>query len=210
VVQGASRISSSSGSNGIEDVAFKNPDGSKVLIIYNSSSSSQTYDVQWGGEYFRSTLPAGAAATFKWSGTQSQGAVALNRSGWSASASSTPSDSCCTGDVAANALDGNSSTRWSTGLAQVSGQWFQVDMEAARSFNGIALDAGSSTGDYPRGYQVFVSNDGSNWGSAIASGSGSGQLVTITFSLQSARYIKIVQTGSVGNWWSIQELNVYP
>jgi hypothetical protein len=112
--------------------------------------------------------------------------------------------------VAANALDGNASTRWSTGQAQTNGQWFRVDMGASQSFNGISLDAGSSTGDYPRSYQIFVSNDGSNWGSAIASGSGNGQLVTIAFSTQSARYIRIVQAGSAGNWWSIHELNVYP
>jgi len=35
------------------------------------------------------------------------------------------------------------------------------------------LDAGSSTGDYPRGYKVEVSNDGSNWGSPVATGTGS-------------------------------------
>ncbi len=208
VAQGAYRISSSSGSNGIEDVAFKNPDSSKVLVAYNSSASNQTFDVQWGNEYFRYTLPAGAAATFKWSGAQSQGAVALNRAGWSATASSTPTNSCCTGDVPANALDGNSSTRWSSGVAQASGQWFQIDMGSPQSFNGLTLDAYNSGGDYPRGYQVFVSDDGTNWGNAVVSGNGS-QFTTIAFADQVARYIKIVQTGSAGNWWSIYELNVY-
>jgi beta-glucosidase len=81
-------------------------------------------------------------------------------------------------------------------------------MLAAQSFCTLTLDAAGSTGDYPRGYQVFVSNDGTNWGAAIATGSGSTQLVTITFAAQTARYIKVVQTGSAGNWWSIAELNV--
>jgi F5/8 type C domain/Carbohydrate binding domain len=133
----------------------------------------------------------------------------LNRSGWTATASSTPTDPCCTGDAPANVLDGNSATRWSSGVAQAANQWFQVDMKATKSFNSISMDAGSSTGDYPHGYQVFVSNDGSNWGSAIASGSGTTQLVTVSFATQSARYIKVTQTGSAGNWWSIHEFNVY-
>jgi len=128
----------------------------------------------------------------------------LPRTGWTATASSTES-----GGSPANALDGNISTRWSTGAAQANGQWYRVDMTAAQTFNKIVLDAGSSTGDYPRGYQVFVSTDGTNWGSAVATGSGSSQVTTITFANQTARYIKIVQTGSVGNWWSIHEYNVY-
>jgi glucosylceramidase len=133
----------------------------------------------------------------------------LARTGWTATASSSPTDPCCTGDTPGNTLDGNASTRWSTGLAQANGQWFRVDMASTKTFNQIVLDSGTSTGDYPRGYQVFVSNDGTNWGSAIATGSGTGQVVTITFATQSARYIKVVQTGSVGNWWSMHEFNVY-
>ncbi|GHO65182.1 hypothetical protein KSC_040740 [Ktedonobacter sp. SOSP1-52] len=73
VTPGAYHIDSSAGSNGIQDVAFKNPDGTKVLVAYNSASSSQTFNVQWGGESFAYTLPAGAAVTFKWSGTQTGG-----------------------------------------------------------------------------------------------------------------------------------------
>ncbi|GCE24139.1 glycoside hydrolase family 30 beta sandwich domain-containing protein [Dictyobacter kobayashii] len=73
VAPGAYHIDSSAGNNGIQDVAFKNPDGSKVLVAYNSASSSQSFNVQWGGENFAYTLPAGAAATFKWSGTQAGG-----------------------------------------------------------------------------------------------------------------------------------------
>jgi hypothetical protein len=57
---------------------------------------------------------------------------------------------------------------------------------------------------------VFVSNDGSNWGSALATGNPTTQLVTISFPSQTARYIKVVQTGTVAsNWWSIAELNAY-
>lgn len=70
VVPGAYAIASNSfGSGNIEDVAFKNPDGSKVLVVYNGGGGSNTFQVNWNNEAFSYTLPAGAAATFKWSGS---------------------------------------------------------------------------------------------------------------------------------------------
>jgi hypothetical protein len=138
------------------------------------------------------------------SSSSSSGETALSRSGWVASASNTSGT-----DLPSNALDGSSSTRWSTGAPMIDGMWFEVDMTAAQTFNEIIMDSASSTNDYARGYQVFVSSDGVNFGSAIASGTGAAALVTVQFPAQSARYLKIVQTGSASNWWSIAELNVY-
>ncbi|SDT08429.1 glucosylceramidase [Mucilaginibacter mallensis] len=68
---GAVRISSNTFSSSIQNVAFKNPDGTKVVIALNTASSSQTFKIKWGTESFTYTLPAGAVATFKWAGTQS-------------------------------------------------------------------------------------------------------------------------------------------
>jgi|SRR2546421_8433786 len=59
------------GSESIEDVAFSNLDGSKVLIVLNSASSSNTFTVRWSSKSFTSTLPAGAVATFTGAGTPS-------------------------------------------------------------------------------------------------------------------------------------------
>jgi glucosylceramidase len=66
---GAVRVASNSVAGGIEDVAFKNPDGSRVLIALNNSSAANTFKVSWSGQSFTYTLPAGAAATFKWAGS---------------------------------------------------------------------------------------------------------------------------------------------
>ena len=68
VDQGAVRIASNSVAGGIENVAFRNPDGSKVLLALNNSSASITFKVQWGSQSFNYTLPAGAVATYKWAG----------------------------------------------------------------------------------------------------------------------------------------------
>ncbi len=129
----------------------------------------------------------------------------LNRNGWVASANNGNSS-------AASALDGDSSTRWTTGTSQTNGMWFQVDMGSwpAPTFTNIVLDATASPGDYPRGYQVNVSSDGVAWGSPIASGAGSSAVTSISFAAVTARYVRVTQTGSVsGTWWSIHEFNVY-
>ncbi|QEM13197.1 glycoside hydrolase family 30 beta sandwich domain-containing protein [Mucilaginibacter rubeus] len=69
---GAVRIASNL-SGSIQNVAFKNSDGSKVLIALNNGSSSTSFKVKWGAESFTYTLAAGAVVTFKWTGTQSSG-----------------------------------------------------------------------------------------------------------------------------------------
>lgn len=69
---GAVRISSNIAGN-IQNVAFKNSDGSKVLIASNSGSTDQSFKVLWGAESLTYTLAAGAVATFQWGGTQSTG-----------------------------------------------------------------------------------------------------------------------------------------
>lgn len=66
VAPGALRIDSSSYANGVETVAFRNPDGSKVLIALNASAASAGLKVRWAGQAFLTNLPAGAVATFKW------------------------------------------------------------------------------------------------------------------------------------------------
>lgn len=70
VLQGAVRVYSSN-TPAIASVAFENPDGSMALIAYNSFTSSQTFQVQWGTQSFSYTLPATSAATFTWTGTPS-------------------------------------------------------------------------------------------------------------------------------------------
>jgi hypothetical protein len=114
-----------------------------------------------------------------------------------------------TGTATANVLDGDTNTRWSTGVAQANGQWFQVDMGSNQTFNQIVLDSGPSySGDYPRGYTVNVSDNGSTW-TQVASGQGNNEQLPINFTAVSARYIKVTQTGTSSSWWSISEMNVY-
>jgi glucosylceramidase len=74
VLPGANRVYSSN-AQGIVTAAFVNPapDNSRVLVAYNTSSATQTFEVLWGAQSFTYTLPTLAAATFAWSGTQGAG-----------------------------------------------------------------------------------------------------------------------------------------
>ena len=65
VQPGAQRIASTT-TSALDDVAFRNPDGSEVLVVDNTSSATQPFTVSWDGQSFSSTLPAGAVATYKW------------------------------------------------------------------------------------------------------------------------------------------------
>ncbi|SFW62886.1 ricin-type beta-trefoil lectin domain protein [Amycolatopsis australiensis] len=69
VKPGAYRIDSNDNST-VRNVAWKNPDGSKALIAYNSSTSAQSVRVNWGSSSFTYTLPGHTSATFTWSGNQ--------------------------------------------------------------------------------------------------------------------------------------------
>jgi beta-glucosidase len=134
----------------------------------------------------------------------SSGSAALSRTGWAATAS--PSSST---DVPARMLDGDAGTRWSSGTPMANGNTVTLDLGAARTFGRVVMDSAGSTADYARGYRIDVSTDNSTWRTA-GSGTGTGAVVTATIGSQTARYVRITQTGSATSWWSIAELNLYP
>ncbi|WP_440104605.1 ricin-type beta-trefoil lectin domain protein [Streptosporangium sp. H16] len=67
---GAFRIDSTANAT-IQNVAWRNSDGSKALIAHNRGTSAQSVRVNWGGQSFVYSLPARTTATFTWSGTPS-------------------------------------------------------------------------------------------------------------------------------------------
>jgi glucosylceramidase len=51
---------------GVDNVAFVNPDGSKVLVAYNNRGHTSRLAVRWRGRYLNWTLPGRATVTFIW------------------------------------------------------------------------------------------------------------------------------------------------
>ncbi len=128
--------------------------------------------------------------------------VALLRRDWTAAGDSKP-------DLVARALDGDYGTRWDSGASQTPGQNIVVDMKAPRVFSRVVMSSAGGDDDSPQAYEVYVSDDGQNWGRPVATGRNAGRHCVATFDKATARFLKIVQTGRSERWWGINELNVY-
>jgi len=110
---------------------------------------------------------------------------------------------------APKAIDGKLDTRWETGAAMAGGEWFMIELPVEQVITKITLDATGSGGDYPRGYEVYVSRDGKAWGQPVVKGEGKQAVVAIELKPTFGRFVKIVQTGkSEGLFWSIHELKL--
>lgn len=126
----------------------------------------------------------------------------LDRRDWTATAS--------VNDASARNMLDSASNRWQTGGAQTNGQNIIVDMKTVNTVTKVILDASGSPGDAPEGYEVYISLDGTNWGQPVASGSGGGgDLTLIPIDFKKGRYIKVVQTKSRSNWWTVNEFRVF-
>jgi glucosylceramidase len=213
---GAQRIASTSFGtpawNGqISDVAFRNPDGSTVLVAHNENDDPRAFSVSENGQSFDYTLPGGALATFVWQHppTPRPHERAVDPSHWSATAHPTaPSDSCCAGDVAGHAVDDDASTRWSTGAGQAAGQYLQVNFGRRVPVTRFVLDTGPDTGDYPRAFALSTSTDGTHWTKA-GTGTGTGQLTNVALSGARVRFVRVTLTGTSGSWWSVADVRAY-
>ena len=62
---GSVRIASTNPVN-LSNVAFKVPNGTKVLLVENENTSSQTFTIKFGSKTVQTTLPAGAVGTYVW------------------------------------------------------------------------------------------------------------------------------------------------
>lgn len=60
------RANTSAVSPGLDDVAFLNPDGSKVLIVYDNSSEQIRFGVEWHGRSLTYAIEPQAMTTFVW------------------------------------------------------------------------------------------------------------------------------------------------
>jgi len=65
VKPGAVRIASDA-STTLPNVAFKNTDGSKVLIVLNSSNTLQNFNIKFNSKIVTTSIQPGAVATYKW------------------------------------------------------------------------------------------------------------------------------------------------
>jgi len=182
-------------------VSYDNASWTQVASGYGSNRVVVA-DFQGGknGRYLK--LVSNGTASQWWSVAEvaiSSG-TSLDRGGWTVTSS--------VGSSPTSVLDGTTSTRWTTGAAQAPGQAVTVDMGALVTMNNVTIDTAKNStdeDDWARGYDLELSRNGSTW-TSVATGVGTRKATTIGFVAQSARYFRLTQTGSAGNWWSIGEL----
>lgn len=110
------------------------------------------------------------------------------------------------------ACDGDPTTRWDTASKQEAGQWFQVDFGKPWSITQVTAETNASPGDWPRGWELTVSDDGVKWSKPLAKGENQkAPVIDIKLPANTvARYVRLTQTvsGKAGGFWSIHELAV--
>jgi poly(beta-D-mannuronate) lyase len=112
------------------------------------------------------------------------------------------------GNVPANTLDNDLSTRWS---AEGDGVWIQYDLGSAQTIGSVSIawHKGDTRKDT---FDVQLSKDGSSWTTALARKTSNGttlQPQNYDFADTSARYLRIVGHGNTSNdWTSITETTV--
>ena len=198
---GAVRIASTSfgttGWNGqIMDAAFRNRDGSTALVVHNENDDPRSFAVAQGGSSFEYTLPGGALATFTW--------------------------------PASRALD--------DGRTLLRGHRRRRGGQGRRRRRHDALEHGRGAGAGPvapgrprpraaraprrarhrrrrrrlpaRLLPARPAPTGRT-GARRATGAGAGQLTTIDIPATAARFVRVVQTATAPQWWSVADLRVY-
>ena len=109
-----------------------------------------------------------------------------------------------------NAIDGNPKSRWDSNAFQKPEMWLAIELPEPVKVMSLILDTRKSKDDYPRGYVVEVSKDGTNWDGPVAKGYGGKSVTNIELdSPDMVRHIRVTQTGeSTNKYWSIHELSI--
>ena len=112
------------------------------------------------------------------------------------------------GSGAGNIMDGKTSSRWT--VPQVGDEWVEIDFKLARPVHRLTLDQSGRNGDFPESYAVHVTDDLTNPGAAVATGTGqTGKTVIALPAGTRGRYVIIKNVAErLDGWWAIAELYV--
>jgi F5/8 type C domain/Putative Ig domain len=186
-------------------------DGSTWTTIYSTTTGTggtQTLNVTGSGRYVRMYGTARATQygyslwEFQVYGTLAGGTcgttnAALNRP---ATASSVQSASY----PAADAVDGNTGTRWSSAFSDP--QWLQVDLGSSQNICQVTLDWEAA---YATAFQIQTSNDATTWTTIYSTTTGAGGTQTLNVT-GSGRYIRMYGTARATQYgYSLWEFGVY-
>ena len=129
-----------------------------------------------------SSTPTCSAARSAASSSRARPERSTTRAGRPTSASS--SENASLGPE--KAVDGDSTTRWSSGFSD--GQWWQVDLGSAKTIDSVELNWEVA---YASQYRIATSTDGTNFTTVADETIGQAGLHTTSFAPRSARYVRV-------------------
>ncbi|ACU75495.1 coagulation factor 5/8 type domain protein [Catenulispora acidiphila DSM 44928] len=104
---------------------------------------------------------------------------------------------------ASNAVDGNTTTRWSSAFSDP--QWLQVDLGATHSISRVTLNWEAA---YATAFQIQTSTNGTTWTPIYSTTTGTGGVQTLTVS-GSGRYVRMYGTSRATPYgYSLYEFQV--
>ncbi|MFF3559660.1 discoidin domain-containing protein [Streptomyces sp. NPDC002574] len=108
--------------------------------------------------------------------------------------------------LASNAIDGNSSSRWSSDHSNDPGAWLQVDLGAQYTVSTAVLTWEAA---YAKAYKIQVSDNASTWTDAYSTTNGQGGTETVNVG-RTARYVRMQGvTPATGYGYSLYEFEIY-
>ena len=120
--------------------------------------------------------------------------------GRTATASSTENG----GTPAADAVDGNTATRWSSAASDP--QWLEVDLGATANLSSVTLNWETA---YAKSFKIQTSADGSTWTDVYSTTTGAGGNQTVSVN-GSGRYVRMYGTARATQYgYSLWEFQVY-
>ncbi len=185
------------------------PDGATWTTIYSTTTGTggvQDLPVTGTGRYIRmygtqrATQYGYSLWEFSVSGTPATGSPALLSPGHPATASSVENASF----PAADAVDGNTGTRWSSAFSDP--QWLEVDLGATHALSQIVLNWEAA---YATAFQIQTSPDGATWTTIYSTTTGSGGVQTLPVN-GTGRYVRIYGTQRATPYgYSLWEFQVF-
>src|SRR5581483_2374723 len=183
-------------------------DASTWTTIYSTTAGTggvQTLNVSGSGRYVRMYGTARATQygyslwEFQVYGTITTGSTLLSQ-GQPATSSSNENSSL----GPANAVDGNTGTRWSSAFSDP--QWIYVDLGATDTISQVVLNWETA---YAKSFQIQTSNDASTWTTIYSTTTGTGGVQTLNVS-GSGRYVRMYGTVRATQYgYSLWEFQVY-
>jgi hypothetical protein len=107
------------------------------------------------------------------------------------------------------AVSHDDTSRFTSGADEAVGMTYEVNMGSAQTVDEIEMYEPDYSTDYPRGFTVEVSSNGSSW-ATVATCTATAQPNIVSFPAHTDQYIEVVlNAANASYWWSMEQFLVF-